>query len=113
MLAKNPDLAEKFTSSITIPVFTNDELVTFAKTYANEMGYKMDEMAVLALYTLIGDNQKDSEPVTVGKVKMMVDKGIERANKGTRKFGRKLSKKATDDDNRIILYEKDFDFEIV
>ncbi|MCI5700669.1 MAG: hypothetical protein MR308_09895 [Lachnospiraceae bacterium] len=113
MLAKNPELAEKFTSSITIPVFTNDELVTFAKTYANEMGYKMDEMAVLALYTLIGDNQKDSEPVTVGKVKMMVDKGIERANKGTRKFGRKLSKKAMDDDNRIILYEKDFDFEIV
>lgn len=111
MLDQNPELAEKFTSTVMVPVFTNDELVTFAKTYANECGYRMDEMGVLALYTMIGDNQKDAEPITVARVKEMVDTAIERANKGTRKFGRKLSKKAMDEDNRVILYEKDFDFE--
>ena len=112
MLAKNPELAEKFTSTITIPVFTNDELVAFAKSYAKECGYRMDDMAILALYTLIGDNQKDAEPISVAKVKWMIDRAIERANKGTRKFGRKLSKKSVDEDNRIILLEKDFDFNI-
>jgi tetratricopeptide (TPR) repeat protein len=110
MLETHPQLGEKFTSVITIPVFTNDELVTFAKTYTKERGYKMDEMGVLALYTMIGDNQKDAEPVTVGKVKDMVDTAISRAEKGSRKFGRKFSKNAMDEDGRIILHEKDFDF---
>ena len=110
MLTTHPSLEEKFTSSIIIPVFTNDELVTFAKTYTKERGYKMDEMGVLALYTMIGDNQKDKEPVTVGKVKGMVDTAISRADKGTRKLGRKFSKKAVDGEGRILLHEKDFDF---
>lgn len=110
MLAGHPLLEEKFTSSIIIPVFTNDELVTFAKTYTKERGYKMDEMGVLALYTMIGDNQKDKEPVTVAKVKNMIDTAIERADKGTRKLGRKFSKKAVDHEGRILLHEKDFDF---
>lgn len=109
MLDKHPELSEKFTSSIKIPVFTNDELVTFAKTYASENGYKMDEMGVLALYTKIGDNQKNSEPVTVGKVKDIMDEAIEKANRGSRRFGRKFSKNAVDEDNRILLLEKDFD----
>lgn len=109
MLDRHPELSEKFTSSIKIPVFTNDELVTFAKTYASENGYKMDEMGVLALYTKIGDNQKNSEPVTVGKVKDIMDDAISHANKGTRKFGRKFSKNAVDEDNRVLLLEKDFD----
>lgn len=109
MLDRHPELSEKFTSSIKIPVFTNDELVTFAKTYASENGYKMDEMGVLALYTKIGDNQKNSEPVTVGKVKNIMDDAISHANKGTRKFGRKFSKNAVDEDNRVLLLEKDFD----
>ena len=109
MLDKHPELSEKFTSSIKIPVFTNDELVTFAKTYASENGYKMDEMGVLALYTKIGDNQKNSEPVTVGKVKDIMDEAIVHANKGARKFGRKFNKNAVDEDNRILLLEKDFD----
>lgn len=109
MLDRHPELSEKFTSSIKIPVFTNDELVTFAKTYANENGYKMDEMGVLALYTKIGDNQKNSEPVTVGKVKDIMDDAISHANKGTRKFGRKFSKNAVDEDNRVLLLEKDFE----
>ena len=77
--------------------------------YKLENGYKMDEMGVLALYTKIGDNQKNSEPVTVGKVKDIMDEAINHANKGTRKFGRKFSKNAVDEDNRILLLEKDFD----
>ena len=109
MLDRHPELSEKFTSSIKIPVFTNDELVTFAKTYASENGYKMDEMGVLALYTKIGDNQKNSEPVTVGKVKAIMDEAIAHANKGTRKLSRKFSKNAVDDDNRVLLLEKDFE----
>ena len=73
------------------------------------LGYKMDEMGILALYTKIGDNQKNSEPVTVGKVKDIMDDAMDHANKGTRRFGRKFSKSATDDDHRILLLEKDFD----
>ncbi len=109
MLGKHPKLAEKFTSTIKIPVFTNDELVTFAKTYANEQGYKIDEMGILALYTKIGDNQKDAEPVTVGKVKEMMDAAMAHANRGHRKLGRRFSKNSIDSENRIILFEKDFE----
>ena len=58
LLRNYPDFAKKFETVISIPVFTNDELVTFARTYARENGYKMDEMGVLALYTQIGNNQK-------------------------------------------------------
>lgn len=105
MLNSHPDFAAKFTSQITVPVFTNDELVTFAKTYAKEHGYKLDELATLALYTMIGDNQKDSEPVTVGLVRQMVDRGIERHNRKLR-FGK--SEKSAD--GRIVLKEKDFNF---
>lgn len=109
LLRNNPEFAKKFETVISIPVFTNDELVTFARTYARESGYKMDEMGVLALYTLIGNNQTENEPMTISKVKSMVDKAIARAGRGTRRFGRKMSGKRTDDQNRIILYEKDFD----
>ena len=109
LLRNNPAFAAKFETVISIPVFTNDELVTFARTYARENGYKMDEMGVLALYTLIGDNQTEDEPMTIAKVKEIVDKAIHKAGKGTRRFGRRVSGKRTDDQNRIILYEKDFD----
>lgn len=109
MLEKHPNLAEKFTSTIKIPVFTNDELVAFARIYAQDQGYKMDEMGILALYTKIGDNQKDAEPVTVGKVKEMMDAAMSHANKGHRKLSRRFSKNAVDEDNRIILFEKDFE----
>lgn len=107
MLADYPEFAEKFENVISIPVFTNDELVTFARTYARENGFRMDEMGVLALYTMIGDNQKEDEPITIGKVKEMVDGAIRKAS-GV-KLGRKLSKRHTDADGRILLYEKDFD----
>ncbi|NCB93550.1 MAG: hypothetical protein EOM40_13470 [Clostridia bacterium] len=107
LLAEYPEFASKFETTISIPVFTNDELVTFARTYARENGYRMDEMGVLALYTLIGDNQREDEPITIGKVKEMVDGAIQKAS-GSR-LGRKISKRHTDDDGRILLYEKDFD----
>ena len=107
LLADYPEFAKKFATVISIPVFTNDELVTFARTYAKENGYRMDEMGVLALYTLIGDNQREDEPITIGKVKEMVDGAIRKAS-GIR-LGRKISKRHTDEDGRILLYEKDFD----
>lgn len=109
LLRNNPEFAKKFSTVISIPVFTNDELVTFARTYARENGYKMDEMGVLALYTLIGDNQTENEPMTIARVKEIVDGAIARAGKGTRRFGRRMAGKRTDDQNRIILYEKDFE----
>ena len=108
MLGKHEDFAKKFTSTIIIPVFTNDELVTFARTYANEQGYKLDEMGTLALYTMIGENQKDNEPVVVGKVKKMVDRAIERS-KGP-KITSLFRKNSTAEDGRIWLREKDFRF---
>ena len=107
MLAEYPEFAAKFDTVISIPVFTNDELVTFARTYARENGYRIDEMGILALYTLIGDNQREDEPITVGKVKDMVDGAIRRS--GGIRLGRKLSKRHTDENGRILLHEKDFD----
>ncbi len=109
MLEEHPEFAEKFDAVIKIPVFTNDELVTFARTYAGECGYKMDEMGILALYTIIGANQSVEEPVSIAKVKEMVDAAIAKASKGGRKIGRKLSGRQVDRMNRIILYEKDFE----
>ena len=109
MLESHPEFAEKFDAVIKIPVFTNDELVTFARTYAGECGYKMDEMGILALYTIIGANQSVDEPVSIDKVKEMVDAAIAKASKGGRKIGRKLSGRQVDRMNRIILYEKDFE----
>lgn len=110
LLKEEAVFAEKFETVISIPVFTNDELVTFARGYANEMGYHIDEMGVLALYTLIGEQQTEQEPVTVAGVKEMVDRGIRSTQKATRKFGRKLAVRGTNEDGHVILYEKDFDF---
>ncbi len=107
-IAKYQKFAKKFTSTVNIPVFTNDELVHFAKIYADEMGYVMDTMGVLALYNLIGDNQKEDEPMTIGTVKDMMDTAITKAESSHRKFQRSISKKRFDDEGKIILYEKDF-----
>ena len=104
-----PEFMEKFDSRVVIPVFTNDELVSFAKTYSKEMGYKIDDMAVLALYTLIGDNQDEDDPVSVGQVKEMMDNAIKRASRGGRRPGKKVAKRHLDESGRIMLYEKDFD----
>lgn len=107
MLKKYPEFARKFGKVISIPVFTNDELVTFARTYATENGYKMDEMGVLALYTLIGNNQSERDPITISKVKDMVDRAMARAGKGSKKRGRKKGSRKTDE--FIVLQEKDFE----
>ena len=107
LLERYPEFAAKFTSVITIPVFTNDELVTFGKVYAQENGYSFDEMATLALYTMIGENQKNSEPVTVGMVRDMIDKAMARSR--SRKFPL-FGKNQVGADGRIILREKDFAF---
>ncbi len=107
---KYPEFIKKFDSRIVIPVFTNDELVSFAKTYAKELGYKIDDMAVLALYTLIGDNQNEENPVTIGTVREMMDEAIKKASKKGRRLGKKVAKRHLDDESgRIMLYEKDFD----
>lgn len=109
LTAQYPDFMKKFDSRIGIPVFTNDELVSFAKTYAKELGYKIDDMAVLALYTLIGDNQDEDEPVTIGSVREMMDNAIKKASKKGRRTGKKVAKRHLDESGRIMLYEKDFD----
>ncbi|UWP61126.1 ATP-binding protein [Ruminococcus gauvreauii] len=108
LLNRHPDFARKFDAVISIPVFTNDELVTFARTYAREQGYKIDELGVLALYTRIGEKQTDEEPMTVASVKEMIDYAISKAHRG--KIGRKVSSRRLDPEGRIILFEKDFDF---
>lgn len=104
VLEAHADFAEKFTSRITVPVFTNDELVTFARVYAAEEGYKFDELSTLALYTIIGDQQRGGEPVTVGRVREILDKAIDRNHR--RLFG-KVTDRA---DGKTVLVEKDFNF---
>lgn len=108
LIARYPKLAKKFTSMINIPVFTNDELVNFAKVYTKENGYKIDQMGMLALYNLITINQKEDEPMNIGTVKNMIDSAIEKSQGGMRKFKRNVSKKRMDRDGFILLYEKDF-----
>ena len=106
---KHPGFAEKFTNEIVIPVFTNDELVEFGRTYAYDEDYTIDENAVAALYERIGELQEDGRPVTVIDVKEIVDHAIKQSEKiGFRKLGMVLSKKRYDKDDRVILYEKDF-----
>lgn len=108
LIARFPKFAKKFTSMINIPVFTNDELVNFARVYTKENGYTIDQMGMLALYNLIGINQKEDEPMNIGAVKELVDTAIARSQGGIRKLKRNFSKKRTDRDGYIVLYEKDF-----
>lgn len=109
LFEKYPALAEKFTSEVTVPIFTNDELVAFGKTYAFEEDYKVDDAATMVLYNRIGELQTPERPVTVLDVKDIVDQAIKNTERfGVRKLGMILSKKRYDEDDRIILYEKDF-----
>ena len=108
LIARFPKFAKKFTSMINIPVFTNDELVNFARVYTKENGYTIDQMGMLALYNLISTNQKEDEPMSVGAVKDLIDAAIMKSQGGIRKFKRNISKKRTDNDGFIVLYEKDF-----
>ncbi len=108
LIARFPKFAKKFTSMINIPVFTNDELVNFAKVYTKENGYTIDQMGMLALYNLISINQKEDEPMNIGVVKELIDNAISKSQGGIRKLKRNLSKKNTDRDGYVVLYEKDF-----
>ena len=109
LLTDHQGFADKFKTVISIPVFTNDELVAFARTYANEKGYKVEEMGVLALYDLIGSKQSERDPITVDGVREIMDRAMESTKKVTKKFGRKLAVRSTDEDGRTLIYEKDFD----
>ena len=86
LIAKFPKFAKRFTSMINIPVFTNDELVNFARVYTKENGYKIDQMGMLALYNLIGVNQKEDQPMNIGAVKEMLDAAMAKSQGGLLKF---------------------------
>ena len=104
-----PNFAKKFNSRIDLPVFINDELVTFGQTYAKENGYKIDEMGILALYSDIDILQREEKVVTVADVKAIIDDAIENANRTTlKKLVKKLVGKNKDESDRIILKEEDF-----
>lgn len=104
-----PQLAKKFTSRIEVPVFINDELVTFGQTYAKENGYKIDEMGILALYSRIDMLQREEKIVTVADVKEIIDEAIESSHGGgLKKLFNKLTGKNKDESDRIILREEDF-----
>ena len=109
MLAQYPNFKKKFTSRIELPVFINDELVTFGQTYAKENGYKIDEMGILALYSDIDILQREEKVVTVADVKAIIDDAIENANRLTmKKLLKKIFGKNKDESDRIILKEEDF-----
>ncbi len=108
LMARFQKFTTKFTSMINIPVFTNDELVNFAKVYTRERGYTIDQMAMLSLYNLISTSQKEDQPMNVGAVKEIIDNAISKSTGGIRKLSRNISKKRTDADGYVVLYEKDF-----
>lgn len=109
MLAEHPNFSKKFTSRIELPVFINDELVTFGQTYAKENGYKIDEMGILALYSDIDILQREDKIVTVADVKAIIDDAIENANRASiKKLVKKVFGKNKDESDRIILKEEDF-----
>ncbi|MCI5919296.1 MAG: hypothetical protein MRZ75_08255 [Roseburia sp.] len=109
-LGKDQGFASKFTEKLNIPIFTSDELVSFARTYANELGYNIDEMAVLALYNRISNIQKLDQATTLTEVKEIVDEAIARAEKGgIKKAFSILTARRYDENDNVILHEKDFD----
>lgn len=109
LFTANPAFKKKFTSRLELPVFINDELVTFGQTYAKENGYKLDEMGILALYSRIDIMQREDHSVTVAEVKEIMDEAIDHSQKANVKhFARRVFGKGTDDSDRIILKEDDF-----
>lgn len=109
-LAKDEGFASKFTEKLTIPIFTSDELVAFAKTYANEAGYNIEEMAVLALYNRISNIQRVDQGTTLIEVKEIVDAAISKVEKGgIKKAFSILTARRYDENDYIVLHEKDFE----
>ena len=109
ILPANPDFKKKFTSRLELPIFINDELVTFGQTYAKENGYKLDEMGILALYSRIDVMQREDHAVSVAEVKEIMDEAIAHSQKANVKhLARRVFGKSTDASDRIILKEEDF-----
>ena len=109
LMNANPAFKKKFTSRLELPVFINDELVTFGQTYAKENGYRIDEMGILALYSKIDMMQKEDHAVTVAEVKEVMDAAIAHSQKANVKhLVKRVFKKGTDESDRIILKEDDF-----
>ena len=109
LLSSNREFRRKFTSRLEVPVFINDELVTFGQTYAQENGYKIDEMSILALYSRIDSLQREDHAVTVAEVKEIMDEAMAHSQKmSAKKLVRRVFGKNTDSDHLIILTEKDF-----
>ena len=109
-LSQDEGFAKKFTEKITVPIFSNDELVAFARSYSKELGYEIDEMAVLALYNRISNIQRLDQDTTLTEVKEIVDEAIEKeAHGGMKKYFSILTASRYTDDDRIVLREKDFE----
>ena len=109
LLSSNREFRRKFTSRLEIPIFINDELVTFGQTYAQENGYRIDEMGILALYSKIDSLQREDHAVTVAEVKGLMDEAIQHSQKASaKKLMKRVFGKNTDEADRIILSEKDF-----
>ena len=109
LMTANPDFKKKFTSRLELPVFINDELVTFGQTYAKENGYKLDEMGILALYSRIDVMQREDHAVSVAEVKEIMDDALEHSQKANVKhLARRVFGRSTDESDRIILKEEDF-----
>ena len=109
LLSSNREFRRKFTSRLEVPVFINDELVTFGQTYAQENGYRIDEMSILALYSRIDSLQREDHAVTVAEVKEIMDEAMAHSQKvSAKKLVKRVFGRNTDDSDRIILTEKDF-----
>ncbi len=110
-LSKDMNFAARFSEKINIPIFTSDELVEFAKSYAKELGYTIDEMGVLALYNSISNIQKLDQATTLTEVKEIVDEAISHAERGgLKKAFSIIASQRYDEDDYVILREKDFGF---
>ena len=109
LLSSNREFRKKFTSRLEVPIFVNDELVTFGQTYAQENGYRIDEIGILALYSRIDALQREDHAVTVAEVKDIMDEAMAHSQKvSAKKLVKRVLGKNTDDADRIILTEKDF-----
>ena len=109
VLSMDEGFASKFTEKISVPIFTNDELVLFAKSYSAELGYKIDEMAILALHNRISNIERIDQATTLTEVKDIIDEAIDReAHSGLKKAISILTARRYTDDDRIVLKEDHF-----
>lgn len=110
LLSKDTDFANRVTNQVELPEYNNDELVEFGKDYAKTLMYTIDDMAILALYTCLGNIQKDEEALTIDQVKEIVDKAIVQSNKKKlKKLKDIIMKRRYDEEKRVILLEEDFE----